>query len=290
MFASQTIPAYIRQGNGGRHTRMAAPLYFISDLHFHIHRTEQDAEKLRRLRLLFRGIRDQQGRLYIVGDLFDFWFEYRYAIPREHFDLLVMLHDLVRSGVEIHYMAGNHDYWVDSFFREDLGIAFHADPIEVIHDGKRFWLCHGDGIFDHDRAYRVMKRMFRHPFIIRLFRWIHPDLGFRIARMVASTSRKFNKFEPQRSRELVERAYAEYAMPYFHQGYDYVIMGHFHHPFQGDQNGRRFLNLGDWMRFYSFAVFQNRHLELNYFTPGPFDEAPESSPPSPAGVSRKAQR
>jgi len=246
---------------------MAVPLYFISDLHFHIDRTSQDDEKVRCLQILFRDVKAQRAHLYIVGDLFDFWFEYRYVIPRQHFDLIVLLRDLTEHGIEIHYLAGNHDYWAESFFEHDLGIQLHPAPIKLMYGGKRFWICHGDGILGKDKSYRAMRKIFRHPFTIRLFRFIHPDLGFRIARKVASTSRKVNEFDPEKNRRLVEQAYQEYALPLLDNGYDYVIMGHFHHPFVASGEGRTFINLGDWMHYYSFGYFSRETFELNYLNP-----------------------
>lgn len=244
---------------------MTSPIYFISDLHFHIDRTDQDNEKVTRLRSLFKDIKAQQGILYIVGDLFDFWFEYHYVIPRQHFDLLVLLHDLSHSGVEIHYLAGNHDYWAETFFQDDLGIQLHGNPIDLVRNGKRLWICHGDGILSKDSGYRKMKKVFRHPWVIRMFRFIHPDLGFKIARKVASTSRKYNAFDPEKNRHLVEKAYDEYVLSKFREGYDYVLMGHFHHPYLSEENGKTYVNLGDWMHYYSFAIFDQGIITLNYF-------------------------
>jgi len=208
---------------------MAPPIYFISDLHFHIDRTKQDDEKVSRLRSLFEDIRAQQSDLYIVGDLFDFWFEYQYVIPRQHFDLLVLLYELTQAGINVHYLAGNHDYWANTFFSDDLGIELHPDPIELVRGGKRLWICHGDGILSNDSGYRAMKRLFRHPWIIKLFGLIH-------------------------------------------QGYDYVLMGHFHHPYLKRHDDKIFVNLGDWMHYYSFAIFDKGELTLNYFPSPSGDE------------------
>jgi UDP-2,3-diacylglucosamine hydrolase len=244
---------------------MSSPLYFLSDLHFHIDPTDQDREKIRRLRPLFHRIIQEEAILYIVGDLFDFWYEYEYAIPRHHFELLALLHQLKGAGIEVHYLGGNHDFWIDTFFREDLGIIVHPDPVEFERDEKRFWICHGDGVLADDKGYHLLKKILRHPVAIKLFRWIHPDIGFRIARKVASTSRKYHDFDIERNRRLLIRVYNEYVQQQFSRGYDYVILGHLHHPhISANPNNQTFLNLGDWLYYYSFARYHEKSLNLYY--------------------------
>lgn len=244
---------------------MTQPLYFLSDLHFHIDPTEQDSEKIRRLAALANDIQQDNGILYIVGDLYDFWFEYKYVIPRQHFQLLKILHDLVEAGIEIHYMAGNHDYWIGEFWEQDMGIQVHPDPIALEYANQRFWICHGDGVLADDRGYRLLKKILRHPLSIRLFRLLHPDWGFQLAKKVSSTSRKYNTFDIDRNRDLLRRVYKEYVKGVFQEGYDYVIMGHLHHPHIHTTQGQTFVNLGDWLHFYSFGYFDGEQLTLNYF-------------------------
>lgn len=248
------------------HSEQSDIIYFLSDLHFHINRTPQDDEKIRRLRALAAKIREDRATLYIVGDLFDFWFEYRYAIPRRHFDLLRLLGNLVEEGIEVHYLAGNHDYWIDSFFRDQLGMIVHPEPVEITRNGKRFWICHGDGILQADTGYRRMKKVLRHPLAIKLFRLVHPDLGFRLAELVSSTSRKYTGYAVDRNRKFLIQVYHEYVKPHFTKGYDYVILGHLHRPHIHTENGQTFVNLGDWLQFYTYARFDGADLSLNYFS------------------------
>jgi len=245
---------------------MVQPLYFISDLHFHVDPTPHDSEKLRRFRALSHRIKEDDGILYIVGDLYDFWFEYKYAIPRHHLGVLRVIAGLVEAGIEIHYLSGNHDYWIGEFWEQDMGVDIHQNPIEIIHGDKRFWICHGDGVLADDRGYRVLKKILRHPVAIWLFGLIHPDWGFRIAKRVSSTSRKYNKFDIERNRNLLQRVYNEYVQEFFQKGYDYVVMGHLHHPHIHEEQEQTFVNLGDWLRFYSFGIFDGSGFSLNYLT------------------------
>ncbi|MBS1271933.1 MAG: UDP-2,3-diacylglucosamine hydrolase [Candidatus Marinimicrobia bacterium] len=245
---------------------MVQPLYFISDLHFHVDPTPQDAEKLRRFRALSRRIIADEGVLYIVGDLYDFWFEYKYAIPRHHLGVLWIISELAEAGTEIHYLTGNHDYWIGEFWEKDMGVHIHQAPIETSYADKRFWICHGDGVLADDRGYRILKKILRNPVAIRLFRLLHPDWAFRLAKKVSSTSRKYNKFDIDQNRQLLTRVYEEYVLDVFQQGYDYVVMGHLHHPHLHTNENQTFINLGDWLNFYTFGVFDGAEFTLNYLT------------------------
>jgi len=241
---------------------MIHPHYFISDLHFHIDPTPGDREKLRRLSALFSEIRERRGVLFIVGDLFDFWFEYRYVIPGEYFPVLRRLSNLTESGVQVHYFAGNHDYWIDTFFPEKLNIQFHPDPIEYAAGDTLLWICHGDGVLEEDRSYRLLKSILRSSWAIKLFRIIHPDLGFKLAKYVSSTSRHYNKSSLEENRELLEKIYTGYVLDKFSQGYDYVIMGHVHYPHVRTREEQTFITLGDWMDHFTYGYFDGETFEL----------------------------
>ncbi|MCF7805078.1 MAG: UDP-2,3-diacylglucosamine diphosphatase [Candidatus Marinimicrobia bacterium] len=243
---------------------MANALYFISDLHFHVDPTPQDQEKLHQLRRLAERMFDDAAQLFIVGDLYDFWFEYKYAIPRHHLEVIEIIRELVRAGIEVHYLSGNHDYWIGEFWEEQVGVYIHPEPMELEFGDKRLWICHGDGVLADDKGYRFLKKILRHPLAIRLFRLLHPDWGFRLAKHVSSTSRKYNKFDLERNRNLLRRVYHEYVKTVFAEGYDYVVMGHLHHPHIHTEQGQTFVNLGDWLRFYSFGYFDGHEFTLNY--------------------------
>jgi len=244
---------------------MNHPLYFISDLHFHLENSPADREKLRLLTGFFDEIKRKRGILFIVGDLFDFWFEYKFVIPKDYFQVLTLLKSLTEAGIEVHYFAGNHDYWIDDFFRNELAIRFHPDPIAYTASGKSFWICHGDGVLQEDRGYRILKSILRSPVAISLFRWIHPDLGFTIAKHVSSTSRRLNPSEFQKNRRLLGKVYQEYVIDRFREEYHYVIMGHIHQPHIHTRDGHTFISLGDWMRHYSFGYFDGERMTLNYW-------------------------
>src|SRR5262245_8346461 len=153
----------------------ARAAYFISDAHLGVESKAREAARETRLIPFLNSLPGRARSLYILGDLFDFWFEYGTAIPRRHFDLLATLRELRRADVEITCLAGNHDFWLGPFLRDELDLKVHDGALTVVEQGRRIWLHHGDGLLGGDLGYRVLKRVLRHPASIALYRWIHPD-------------------------------------------------------------------------------------------------------------------
>ena len=162
-----------------------------------------------------------------MGDLFDFWFEYKYTIPKKYFRFLMLLNRFREKEVEMHYLAGNHDFALGSFFDNVLNIKTWPQDYTFVLADKKFYLFHGDGIAKKDVGYRFIKRILRHPLNIRFFRWLHPDFGIPLARKVSGGSRHYtNTINHLRD----ESDYIEFAEKRFEDGYDYVLMGHRHNP------------------------------------------------------------
>jgi UDP-2,3-diacylglucosamine hydrolase len=231
--------------------------FFFSDVH--LGTNDKAAEKIKEQKLLsFLEYVEKAGeRLYIMGDLFDFWFEYRTVIPRGYMRVLSALARLQEKGIELHYVAGNHDFWVRDFLTVEMGIQMHFDPIEQEIEGSRFFLHHGDGVAKFDKGYRLMKRVFRYPPNIFLYSLLHPDIGIPLAKWVANLSRNH-----QKHREIDDSDYRELAAQKFAEGCKYVIFGHLHHPIRDEFSGGVYLNLGDWMRHFTYAVFDGKSLQL----------------------------
>jgi UDP-2,3-diacylglucosamine hydrolase len=160
----------------------------------------------------------------------------------------------------MHYLPGNHDFWLGEFFQRELGIHTYNDDWEGEIAGKKFYLFHGDGIAKKDVGYRMLRRFLRFPVNLRLFRWLHPDLGIPFARFVSGSSRQYTN-----QIKLNDHSdYIEFARVKFDQGFDYVIMGHRHRPFVHQENGCKYLNLGDWLENFSYGVFDGKDLQLKY--------------------------
>lgn len=235
-----------------------AKSYFFSDAHFGTNQSGSEKRKVDKLLSFFDQVGMDGERLFIVGDLFDFWFEYRTVIPRGYSQILSALVHLKKLGIEIQYIAGNHDFWMRDYFPRELGIPVHFDALEYTINGKRFYIRHGDGISRKDVGYRILKRIFRNRFNIFLYSLLHPDLGIPLAKWVSSRSRHHTgqKGMPDDS------DYVELAKSKFGQGFDYVCFGHLHTPIFKEFGDRVYMNLGDWISHFTYAVFDGESLQL----------------------------
>lgn len=236
----------------------AGTVVFLSDAHLGAESREREAPREARLHSFLGALPGRASSLVIVGDLFDFWFEYRTAIPRRAFATLAVLQRLREAGIDIQYLNGNHDFWLGAFMRETLGIRTTDRPVVVEQQGRRLWVHHGDGLVGGDLGYRVLKKVIRSPLSIGLYQWLHPDLGIPLAHAVSRWSRRSRGHGPLRA----ERLWREIAAPRFAEGYDGVLVGHFHHVHEQRENGREFLVLGDWIDHFTYAELEDGKLSL----------------------------
>lgn len=234
------------------------PVFFLSDVHLGVGEPAEERRKLTLLIALLERIRSESAVLYIVGDLFDFWYEYRSVVPRGYHRLFQALEDLRGAGGTVTYLAGNHDFAIGEFFSSDLGVHVVRDDLAVEHGGKHFYLFHGDGLAVRDGGYRFLKRVLRSPLSQGAFRLLHPDLGFGLARRFSHSSRDYTSGkdygETDGMRLEAARRIAD--------GADYVVMGHRHVPQLQPINGGIYVNLGDWIRHFTYAVFADGELAL----------------------------
>jgi UDP-2,3-diacylglucosamine hydrolase len=222
-----------------------ASAFFISDLHLG---TRYGGADLGREALFEQWIRDLTGRathLFLLGDVFEFWMEYRHYVPKHHFRVLSALYELRRSGVEIHYVCGNHDFNLGTFFRDSLDIVTHDGPFEMTLQGKRVLLLHGDGMSPGDWKYRVVRKVLHHPLSNWAYRLLHPDLGMRIALGVGKASRDRNPHEiPERK----AAGYEEESRKLLREGYDILVHGHIHKGFVKQVPEGVYVNTGEWLK------------------------------------------
>lgn len=227
-------------------------IYLFGDAHMGARTTAMEAAKLSRtvsfLKML-RGCADTQ--LVICGDLFDFWFEYRQVIPRHHFHLLTHLADLVESGVPVDYLAGNHDFWLGSFLREEVGVTVHRDSLDLLQAGKRIHLRHGDGLMQKDHLYRLMKSVLRHPWSVTGYRLLHPDVGIPFALFCSHLSR-----ESARDVYQEDGDYQAWARSRIEGGDDVVVLGHTHVAALQPHLQGWYLNAGAWMTAFTYGRIQ----------------------------------
>ena len=237
-------------------------IYFISDIHLGLGTATECREREELLLKFLTKCEEDAKTLVIVGDLFDYWFEYATVIPRPFFRVLTALDRIQRRGIHIEYLMGNHDFGHRNFFEKELGIRIQKEDVELVLHGKKFYLAHGDGKVYNDTGYLLVRPILRHPLSIKLFSWIHPDLGIRLASGTSSTSRVHTDKRPQGPRDGL----ADFAEKKIAEGFDYVVMGHVHTPLMRDYSAGNhtgtYVNLGDWIRHRTFARFDGRALTL----------------------------
>ena len=233
-------------------------VYFISDAHLGLGSKEEEREKENRLIEFLDFIQSDASTLFIVGDLFDAWIEYRTVIPKGFHRLLAKLDELVQKGIQVCYLAGNHDFWMRDYFRDELGVRIFRDAFDVTIDGKKIFLHHGDGLSDNDIGYKILKKILRNRFNIWLYSWIHPDLGIALARSSSKKSRDYTSSKAG----LEDNGMLALAQRKITEGFDLVIMGHRHEPIlKGIGNGL-YINLGDWITHNTYARMENGKVDL----------------------------
>ncbi len=232
-------------------------VYFFSDVHLGLGTREDDRRKESALIEFLDAVLLDAQELFIVGDLFDYWFEYESVVPKGYFRLFAKLAELTDRGIKTTYLAGNHDFWIKGYFRDELGMEISPEPIERTFGGKRFYIHHGDGLLKNDTGYRILKAILRNRVNMFLFSLVHPTLTGRIARWSSRTSRGHVS-----KRSFEQDGMTEFAQKKIHDGYDYVIMGHNHSPVIRNIGKGLYVNLGDWISENTYAVFDGTALKL----------------------------
>lgn len=224
-------------------------LYIFSDAHLGADTDEIEALKQEKLAALFDLVKADGDRLVILGDLFDFWFEYKHAIPKDHHRVLCMLDSLIRHGVQVDYVSGNHDFWMGDFFSKEMGITLYRDSLNLEYGGKRLHLIHGDGLAKADGGYRFLKCILRNRFNIWLYRKLTPDWAIPLAKAVSGSSRSYTA---QRDPDFVAD-YENYAKEKLALGYDIVAIGHLHIPTIKQFDTGTYINTGDFIKHFTYA-------------------------------------
>jgi UDP-2,3-diacylglucosamine hydrolase len=230
---------------------------FISDLHLGQGDREKDQRRMDDFIAWLRTCVTPGTHLVLVGDCFEFWFDYREAIPSRHFKVLATLRELRDQGIPITFFAGNHDYWLGPWLERELGVQFASDDLTMDLAGQRVWVHHGDGLRSSERGYRLMKHVLRSPLCIWLFRWIHPDIGLRFGY-------RWSRESNARSREIphITAEYETVARNKFAEGYDVVILGHTHRLDIRRLAEGTFIQLGEWIDGRSYLRFNEQGFAL----------------------------
>ncbi|NQX76722.1 UDP-2,3-diacylglucosamine diphosphatase [Gilvibacter sp.] len=242
-------------------------IYFASDNHLGAPTPEQSLPREKKFVRWLDHVKQDAAAIFLLGDLFDFWFEYKTVVPKGFVRVLGKLAEIRDSGIPIYFFVGNHDLWMKSYFEDELDIPTYRDIQEFEFNGKQFLLGHGDGKGPGDKGYKRMKKVFTSPFFNWLFRWLHPDIGMRIAQYLSVKNKLISgdedkKFLGEDGEWLVQ--YCKRKLETKH--YDFLIFGHRHLPMEiqaGDQS--KYINLGDWISHYTFGEFDGDSFSLKTF-------------------------
>ncbi len=230
-------------------------IIFISDAHL----SPESIEREKLLADFLMRIGDSISHLYILGDLFDFWFEYRNAIPAYYLTILSSLRSLAERNVSITYLPGNHDFWMRDYLVRQIGIRKASDTLDITHQGIKIHLFHGDGVARRDRGYRMIKRIFRFKPNIWLYGLLPVDLAYGLAHRCSELSRK-HAGGPKYTYD----DYYDYALRKIKQGAHVVIMGHTHIPEIKELAGGLYINSGDWVDNFSYVVLDRNGFQLKF--------------------------
>ncbi|GJM44548.1 MAG: UDP-2,3-diacylglucosamine hydrolase [Gemmatimonadota bacterium] len=261
---------------------MAGPVYFISDAHLGSSADPAtDAPRLERLIPFLHAVRDRRAEhLYIVGDLFDFWFEYTHVMPWRHARILGEIRAVVDAGVPVTFLGGNHDWWAGPVFEEFAGMTVHRDALTVEHQGRRVFLHHGDGLASQgDSGYMVLKAVLRNRVVIRLLRLVHPDLAYSLGHRLS----RFSRQHLTGSAFRLAPAVAAYVDQRLAEGHDAVAMGHLHTRYAERRPDGRLFILGDWMTIFSALRLEGGEFTWEDWSSGAGVDVPEMAPPAYGG-------
>ncbi|MBS1927460.1 MAG: UDP-2,3-diacylglucosamine diphosphatase [Bacteroidetes bacterium] len=241
-------------------------IFFLSDFHLGAPNAAKSLEREKTIVRFLDEIKIEATEIFILGDLFDFWYEYRRVVPRGFVRILGKLAELTDKGIRIHFFVGNHDMWMKDYFQKELNITVYFEPHPFEYEGKRFLIGHGDGLGPGDKGYKFIKKLFRNPTCQWLFGILPPAIGIGMAdyfsrKSRAQTGMTDETFLGEDKEWLV--IYSKEILKQQH--FDYFVFGHRHLPLDIKlSENSRYVNLGDWIKYNSYAVFENGELSLRY--------------------------
>jgi UDP-2,3-diacylglucosamine hydrolase len=243
-------------------------IYFSSDNHLGAPTLEESLPREKKFVAWLDEIKEDAAAIFLLGDLFDFWFEYKTVVPRGFTRVLGKLAEISDSGIPIYFFVGNHDLWMRDYFETELNIPVFRDVKEFTYNNKTFLIGHGDGKGPGDKGYKRMKKVFINPCSKWLYRWLHPDWGMRFAQYLSVKNKLISGDEDRQFLGEDKEWLALYARRKLEEKhYDYFIFGHRHLPMEIQVGeGSTYYNLGDWISHYSYGVFDGERFQLQEFT------------------------
>jgi UDP-2,3-diacylglucosamine hydrolase len=239
-------------------------IYFASDFHLGLDTVISSTERESIIIEWLTHIAPKASKIYLVGDVFDYWFEYKSSVPKGYFRLFNALHSIVKSGVEVHYFHGNHDLWHFGYISDSVGVIMHKGALNVALAGKQFYIAHGDGLDPNDRSFTFFKGLMTNKICQKLFACLHPTWGLALMRRFSRMSRgQHEEFQDANAANEIPINQCELLLKTY-PDIDYFIMGHWHHPISHllSNNSTTYINLGDWMTYFSYAEWNGQELNL----------------------------
>lgn len=244
-------------------------IYFASDFHLGYPSLEKSRNREKRIVQWLDDIKESASILYLLGDIFDFWYEYKYVVPRGNVRFLGKLAELADSGVTLRVFTGNHDVWMFDYLCTEIGAEIYSEPLEIDHGGKRFYLHHGDALGKYDKGMNIIKKAFTNKTLQWMFSRLHPNFAYGLAYRWSHFSRKSKKgdtyqFLGDDKEWLILHAKEVLKQKHF----DYFIFGHRHYDMHKSLSEKStYINLGTWMNGCPFAEFDGKNVQLKRFTP-----------------------
>lgn len=239
-------------------------IFFLSDFHLGAPDYEKSLVREKKIVAFLDEIKHEAEEIFLLGDVFDFWFEYKRAIPKGYVRLQGKIAELTDAGIKIHWFIGNHDMWIFNYIPKELGVTLHRKEIEREFGGKKFFIGHGDGLGPGDRGYKFIKKVFRNRFCQWMFARLHPNFGIGLANFLSRKSRAATgqadaTFYGEEKEMLIQFCKDQLLKNHF----DYFVFGHRHLPIEFDLGkNSKYINTGDWITYFSYAVFDGKELTL----------------------------
>ena len=242
-------------------------VYFASDQHLGAPNHLQSLPRERKFVSWLDSIKDNASAIFLLGDLFDFWFEYKTVVPKGFVRTLGKLAEISDAGVPIYFFVGNHDLWMKDYFKNELNITVYHHPQEFLIDNKKFLIGHGDGLGPGDKGYKRMKKVFTFPLFKFMFQWLHPDLGVRLGQYMSIKNKMISGDEDANFLGEENEWLVQYCKRKLTQNHcDYFVFGHRHLPLKINlQENSKYINLGDWIQYFTFGEFSSSKFRLEKF-------------------------
>lgn len=240
-------------------------IYFASDNHLGAPNLEESLVREKKFVSWLDTIKKDAEAVFLVGDIFDFWFEYNEVVPKGFTRTLGKLAEISDAGIPIHYFTGNHDMWLVDYFQKELNLTVHNKPKIFTINDKKFFVGHGDGLGPGDKSFKIMKKIFKNPFFNWCFRCVHPDLGIKLGKYLSNKNRLKSSLEDLKFNGNENEWLTKYCKEKLkNEHYDYFIFGHRHIPLEIELSpNSTYINLGDWITHFSYAVFDGRQVLLD---------------------------